>query len=110
MDNRVYILLDIAYGKAEQVAQALQASPGVVMADAVEGPPGVIVVVEAAEREQLMKLTVQALTSVETAIENVCLLPARDRLDSGASPKLSPRSKGKNRNSGKRGCQINKGE
>ena len=110
MDNRIYILLDIAYGKVEQVTQVLQESPGVVMVDAVEGPPEVIVVVEADEREQLVKLTVQALDSVETAIENVCLLPARDRLDSSASPKLSSRSKGKNRNSGKRGCQINQGE
>ena len=110
MDNRVYILLDIVYGKAEQVAQVLQESPGVVMADAVEGPPEVIVVVEAAEREQLAKLTIQALASVETAIENVRLLPARDRSDTGAMPKLSPRSKGKNRNSRKRGCQINRGE
>jgi len=109
MGDRVYILLDIAYGKAEQVAQVLQRSPGVVMADAVEGLPEVIVVVEAAEQEQLVKLTVQALASVETAIEDVCLLPARDRLDTGASPKLSSRSKGKNRNSRKRGCQINKG-
>ena len=110
MDNRVYILLDIAYGKAEQVAQVLQASPGVVMADAVEGPPEVIVVVEAAEREQLAKLTAQALTSVGTAIEDVRLLPARDRLDTATSPKLSSRSKGKNRNSRKRDRQINKGE
>jgi len=94
-DNRVYILLDIVPEKAKQVAQALRESPGVVMADAVEGPPEVIVVVEAAEQERLVKQTIQALTSVETAIENVRLLPTRDRLDTVASPKLSPRSKGK---------------
>jgi len=85
MGDRVYILLDIAYGKAEQVAQVLQESPGVVMADVVEGPPEVIVVMEAAEQERLVKLTIQALASVESMTEHVCLLPARDRLDTDTS-------------------------
>jgi putative ubiquitin-RnfH superfamily antitoxin RatB of RatAB toxin-antitoxin module len=45
------------------------------MADPLEGPPDVIVVVEAPERQRLADLTVQALSSVETMIENVRLLP-----------------------------------
>jgi len=81
MDDKVYILLDIVDGKTEQVTQVLQGSPGVVMVDALEGPPDVIIVIEAAEREQLAKLTIQAIASVETAIEHVHLLPARDRLN-----------------------------
>jgi hypothetical protein len=81
MDNRVYILLDIADGKAEQVTQVLRGSPGVVMVDALEGPPDVIIVIEAAEREQLAKSTIQAIASVETAVKHVHLLPARDRLN-----------------------------
>ena len=85
MDDRVYIQLDIVDGQAEQVAQILQQSPGVVMADALEGPPDVIMVMEAAERGQLVKLTLQALASVETMTEHVCLLPARDRLNTGTS-------------------------
>jgi len=47
MGARVYILLNIVDGKAGQVAQVLQESPGVVMADALEGPPDVIIVVRA---------------------------------------------------------------
>jgi len=72
---RAYILLRLAKGNPEQVAQALRRKPGVLMADPLEGPPDVIVVVEAPERQRLADLTVQALSSVETMIENVRLLP-----------------------------------
>jgi len=44
MSDRAYILLDIVGGKAEQVTEVLQESPGVVMVDALEGPPDVIIV------------------------------------------------------------------
>ena len=81
MGERVYALLDIVDGKTEQVAKVLRESPGVVIADAVEGPPDVVIVVEAPEREQLAKLTIGALASVETMTENVCLLPVRDGLN-----------------------------
>ena len=36
MVDRVYILLDIVDGKAEQIAQALPESPGIVMGNLVE--------------------------------------------------------------------------
>jgi len=98
MNARVYILLDIVDGKAEQVAQALQGSLGVVMADAVEGPPDVVIVMEAPNREQLAKLTNQVLVLTEPMTEYICLLPARERLSTTNSPKLSPLSRG----SGKR--------
>jgi len=81
MNARVYILLDIVDGKAEQVAQALQGSLGVVMVDAVEGPPDVVIVMEAPNRQQLAKITMQALASVETITEQVCLLPAREKIN-----------------------------
>ena len=71
-------MLDVIDGKAEQTAQIMQESPGVVMADALVGPPDVIVVMEATERLQLTKLTVQAITSVDSVTENVHLLPVRD--------------------------------
>jgi hypothetical protein len=38
MGARAYVLLDIANGKSEQVAKALQGKPGVMMADLLEGP------------------------------------------------------------------------
>ena len=51
------------------------------MADALEGPPDVIMVIEAEERQQLAKLTIQAIDSVETTTENVCLLPVKHGLN-----------------------------
>ena len=72
---RAYILLRLAKGNPDRVARALRRKPGVLMADPLEGPPEVIVVVEAPERQRLADLTVQALSSVETMIENVRLLP-----------------------------------
>ena len=72
---RAYILLHLAKGNPDRVARALRRKPGVLMADPLEGPPDVIVVIEAPERQRLADLTVQALSSVETMIENVRLLP-----------------------------------
>jgi len=72
---RAYVLLKLAKGDPEQVAQALRRKPGVLMADPLEGPPDVIVVVEASERQKLADLTINALSSVESMIENVRLLP-----------------------------------
>ena len=81
MGDRAYILLDIVDGKAEQALESLRKSPGVVMADALEGPPDVIIVIEEPERQKLAKLTVQALASVETITDGVSVLPARDKLN-----------------------------
>ena len=78
MKDKVYILLDVMDGKAEQVVQVLQEIPGVLMVDALEGPPDVILVMEAAERQHLAKLTIDALASVEMLTEQVRLLPTRD--------------------------------
>ena len=78
MKDKVYILLDVMDGKAEQVVQVLQEIPGVLMVDALEGPPDIVVVIEAPEREQLAKWTIDALASVEMLTEQVRLLPTRD--------------------------------
>jgi hypothetical protein len=75
MSIRAYVLLCLAKGNPALVAQVLRQKPGVLMADPLEGPPDVIVVVEAPERQKLADLTVQALSSVEAMIENVRLLP-----------------------------------
>ena len=76
MSERVYILLDIVGGKAEELVKVLRESPGVVMVDAVEGPPDVIMVVEASDRQKLAERTVQAIAVVENMTENFRLLPA----------------------------------
>jgi len=78
MNDKVYVLLDMVDGKAEHVVQVLQEIPGVVMVETLEGPPDIVVLIEAPEREQLAKWTIDALASVEMLTEQVRLLPTRD--------------------------------
>jgi len=99
MNDRVYILLDIVDGKAEQAVKVLRKSRGVIMVDALESPPDVIVVMEAPERQQLARQSIQALASVETITEQVCLLLVIEMLNERASIRTSPQ----NRKSDKRG-------
>jgi len=47
MHDRVYIILDVVDGKAKQVTEVLQESPCVLIVDALEGSPDVIIVMEA---------------------------------------------------------------
>lgn len=82
MGAKAYILLDIVDGKSEQVARVLRGKRGVLMADSLESPPDIIMVVQASDRQKLAELTVQALASVETFTEGLRLLPAKDGLDS----------------------------
>ncbi len=77
MKDRAYILLDILNGKAEQVAQSLKRNKGVVSVDVLEGPPDIIIILEASGRQKLAELTIQALASVESVTENMKLLPAQ---------------------------------
>ena len=77
MIHRVYILLDIVGGKSEEVARSLLGKPSVVKVDLLEGPPDLIVICEAFKRQELAKLTIEALAKVEQMTENVCLLPVR---------------------------------
>jgi hypothetical protein len=78
MSARAYVLLDVRYGKAEQVAQALRSRPGVTVVDLLEGPPDVVLVVKAADRQKLAKLIIEALALVEAMTENIGLLPVRN--------------------------------
>ncbi len=78
MGARAYLLLDVIDSRSGEVARVLRGRPGVVKADMLEGPPHVIVVVEAANRQELAELTVQVLASVETMTEHMQLLPTQD--------------------------------
>ena len=86
MGDRVYVFLEVVNGKSDCVAQALRDRPGVMIADRLEGRPEVIIVVEASERQELAELTMRAIASVDTMVENLYLLPAQDR-----SNRLEPR-------------------
>ena len=75
MISRVYVLLNVTGGKPDEVAQTLRRKPGVVAVDVLEGPPDIVMVVEASTRQRLAELTIQALASVEATTQAVQLLP-----------------------------------
>jgi len=65
-------------GKADQVAQTLRDKVGVKMVDVLEGPPNVIVMIQARDRQRLAELTNRALASVDNLTEGVQLLPTQN--------------------------------
>ena len=91
MSPRVYVLLDIEDFKSDQAVQILRGKSGVMIADALEGPPDVIIVIEASEREKLADLTMEVLESIESVTEGVHLLPAQDGSNTYAFSKSTRR-------------------
>jgi len=75
---KAYVLLDIVDGKCDQVAQMLRSKRGVLMADSLEGPPDLIMVVEASDKQKLAQLAINALATVETVTQGVQILPTLD--------------------------------
>ncbi len=75
MSVKAYVLRDVVEGKSNHVAEVLQAKPGVVSAEVLEGPPDVVMVVEADQRLDLAKLTLRALASVEDVTNDINCLP-----------------------------------
>ena len=93
MSDRVYLLLDVAEGKADQAAGKLRRIAGIRIVDVIEGQPDVIAVVEAPEQHSLAEITIQAISSMETMIEDLQLLTARDGVDSQNRRESSYRGK-----------------
>lgn len=50
MSPRAYLLLDITNGNYRRVIQTLKGKPGVTMVDMLQGPPDILVMVEAHNR------------------------------------------------------------
>ncbi len=75
MGTRVYVLLDVVQEELAEVAKTLRGKPGVAMVDVVEGPPDIIMVVEARGRRRLADLTIKAISSIENATKELKLLP-----------------------------------
>jgi hypothetical protein len=93
MSDRVYLLLDVVDWKADQVAGKLRRIAGIRIIDVLEGQPGVIAMVEAPERHRLAEITMRVISSVETMIEDLKLLPVRNGLGSHDSLEPSYRCK-----------------
>jgi len=79
VNERVYVLIDAIEGKAGRLAQMLRGQPAVKMVDVLEGPPDVIVMLQARSRLELAELTNQALVSVESMTEGLKVLPVQNR-------------------------------
>ena len=75
MSARAYVLLDVVQGDPAEVVRALRGRTGVIMADVIEGPPDVVMVVEARGRHRLAELTIEALSAVENMTGDLKLLP-----------------------------------
>jgi len=78
MSPRVYVLLDVTAGKSGHVARTLRRQPSVLLADEIEDSHQVIMALEAPSRQRLAKLTIQALSSVESMTDGIQLLPAKN--------------------------------
>jgi len=60
-----YVLIQTETGRASQVTEALRASDGVISADAVAGPYDVIVMARAASLDELGRLVVSTIQTVD---------------------------------------------
>ena len=81
VNAKTYVLLNIVDGKAGQVTQTLRGKAGVKMVDVLEGPPNVIMMIQARDRQRLADLTNWALAAVDTMTEGVQLLPTQNERD-----------------------------
>jgi len=94
VNAKVYVLLRVKEGKSEQAVQTLRSKDGVRLLDALEGPPDVVMMIQARERRRLAELTVEAIASVEDITEDLQLLPTQD----GCCASVSTKSVGIRRN------------
>jgi hypothetical protein len=89
MSARAYLLLEIAEGKADQVASTLRSQSGVVVADILDGQPDIIVLVEAADRLKLAQFMMSVLDSVGRVTEDVHLMITKETLDGVLCPSFN---------------------
>ena len=81
---KVYVFLDLVNTDSSQLAQTLQGKPGIVEIDVLEGPPSVIMVIEAPERLKAGEYLVGILDTIDGMTENLRVLPVRQSV--GKSP------------------------
>ena len=75
--TRAYVLLQSTGHKRNEAIGILRQQPGVVTVDPVEGPPDIVIVVEAPTRRKLASLLVRAMASVQDLTEDIELLPTQ---------------------------------
>lgn len=83
MSTKVYMLLNVSDGNSVLVAETLKGQTGVIIADMLEGPPDIVLVIAAPDRQKLADRAIRAIASVEDMVENIRLLPTK--MDSNSS-------------------------
>ena len=78
MSTRAYVLINSVEGKAPEVLTTLRGKPGIKFMDYLEGPPDIIVILQACTRQKLAELTNHVLYLVESLIENFQVLPTKN--------------------------------
>ena len=78
MSAKVYLLLDLVNADSEQVARTLRSKPGVATVDVLEGPPDLLVVIEAPQRQKAAEYLMGLLDSVDGMIDNLHVMPVQD--------------------------------
>jgi len=78
MCARIYVLIDAADERADEMLATLRHRPGITQVDRVEGPPDIIMIMEADEVRELATMTVQAMASVEHLTSGIQCLPVND--------------------------------
>jgi hypothetical protein len=77
--TRAYVLLRATANHRKQAIRILERQAGVVAVDLVEGPPDIVLVIEAPDRRRLASVLVNAMASVQNVTDGVELLPAQHR-------------------------------
>jgi len=73
--RKAYVLIETLPGKAEMVAEALRSKRGVKIADVISGPHDVIALIEGAQAEDVARITLSEIHSLEgTKHVETCLV------------------------------------
>ena len=78
MSAKVYLFLDLVSEDSEQVAQTLRSKPGVATVDVLEGPPDLLTVIEAPQRQKAAEYLLGLLDSVDGMIANLRVMPVQE--------------------------------
>jgi hypothetical protein len=77
MSAKVYIFINTEEGKSWQVVKMLRGNADVERVEVLEGPPDIIVAMEARGRQKLARLVIQALTAIENLTGDTQVLPVK---------------------------------
>ncbi|MFC1957625.1 hypothetical protein ACFLX0_02290 [Chloroflexota bacterium] len=75
MSAKVYMLLSVSDGSSVQAIETLKGQTGVIIANILKGPPEIVLMIEASDKQQLAERTIRAMASVKSMTEYRRLLP-----------------------------------